>query len=57
MMEKKQISERLQGKRFNGDILRFANLGLIGVAGRVQGGVVSDRWFEGLYMEDDISCE
>ena len=42
--------ERVKGKRFNRDILRFANPVMMRVAGKVQGGVMSDRWFEGLYM-------
>ena len=42
--------ERVKGKRFNGDIIRFANPVMMRVAGKVQGGVMSERWYEGLYM-------
>ena len=42
--------ERLKGKRFNGDLVRFANPVMMRVAGKVQGGVMAERWFEGLYM-------
>ena len=42
--------ERVKGKRFNGDILRFANPVMMRVAGKLQGGVMSERLFEGLYM-------
>ena len=42
--------ERVKGKRVNGDILRFAHLVMMRVAGKVQRGVMSERWFEGLYM-------
>ena len=44
------IFERVQGKRFNGDLLRVANQAMMRVAGKVQGGVMSERWFEGSYM-------
>ena len=42
--------KRVKGKRFNGDIIRFANLVVMRFAGKVQGGVMSARWFEGLYL-------
>ena len=47
----KTCFERVIGNRFNGDVLRFASPLLMRVAGKVQGGVMSERWFEGLYME------
>ena len=37
--------ERVKGKRFNGDILRFPNPVMTRVAGKVQGRVMSERWF------------
>ena len=42
--------ERLKGKRFNGDLVRFANPVMMRVAGKVQGGVMVERCFEGLYL-------
>ena len=42
--------KRVKGKRFNGDIIRLANLVVMRFAGKVQGGVMSERWFEGLYL-------
>ena len=42
--------ERVKKKRFNGDILRFANPVMMRVAAKVQGGVMFERWFEGLYL-------
>ena len=38
--------ERLKGKRFNGDLVRFANPVMMRVAGKVQGGVMAERLFE-----------
>ena len=32
------------------ETLRFANLVVMRVAGKVHGGVISERWFEGLYV-------
>ena len=43
--------ERVQGKRLNGDILRFANPVWMRF-GKVQGGVMSEKWFEGLYGQE-----
>ena len=37
-------------KTVTGDILRVASAVVMRVAGKVQGGVMSERWFEGLYM-------
>ena len=37
--------ERVEGKRFNGETFRFANSVLIRAVGKVQGGVMSERWF------------
>ena len=42
--------KRVKGKRFNGYILRLANLVVMRVAGKVQVGVMSERWFEALYL-------
>ena len=42
--------ERVKGKRFNGDIIRFANPVMMRIAGKIQSGVMSKMWFEGLYM-------
>ena len=51
LVNKLQVGfERLKCKRFNGDLVRFANPVMMRVAGKVQGGVMAERWFEGLYM-------
>ena len=42
--------ERVEERRFNGDIVRFANPVVMRVTGKVQGGVMSERRFEGLYV-------
>ena len=42
--------ECVTGNQFNGDILRFENPVMLKVTGEVQGGVLPERWFEGLYM-------
>ena len=42
--------ERVKGKRFNGDIIRFANPLMMRIAGKIHSGVMSKMWFEGLYM-------
>ena len=42
--------ERCKGKRYNGEMLPFGSPVMYRVAGKVQGGVMTERWYEGLWL-------
>ena len=47
----KRASNVLKGKRFNGDIVRFANPVMMRVAGKFKVESISEGCFDGMYME------
>ena len=46
----KTAFERLKGKKHRGEVLPFCAPVMLRVSGRVQGGVMAERWFEGIWL-------
>jgi hypothetical protein len=46
----KTAFERLKGKRYRGEMLAFGSPVMLRVSGKVQGGVMAERWFEGVWL-------
>ena len=42
--------ERLTGKKHRGEVLPFCAPVMLRVSGKVQGGVMTERWFEGVWL-------
>ena len=42
--------ERLKWKRYRGEMLQICSLVMLRVSGKVHGGVLVERWFEGLWL-------
>ena len=46
----KTAYERLKGKRHHGEFVRFCSRVMYRVQGKVQGGIMTERWFEGIWL-------
>ena len=46
----KTAYERLKGKKYHGEVLPFASPVMLRVSGKVLGGVVAERWYEGVWL-------
>ena len=46
----KTVYERLKGKKYRGEVLPFASPVMLRVSEKVQGGVMSERWYEGMWL-------
>jgi hypothetical protein len=46
----KTAYERLKGKKHHGEFVRFCSRVMYRVQGKVQGGIMTERWFEGIWL-------
>ena len=51
----KTAFERVRGRRYGGELLAFATPVFFRVAGKVAGGLMRERWFEGTYLGQRFS--
>ena len=49
--------ERVKARRYNGMMLEFASPVMFRVSGKVEGGVMSERWYEGVWLGKRFDTE
>ena len=53
----KSAFERLKGKKYHGMMVEFASPVMFRVSGKVEGGVMTDRWYEGIWLGKRFDTE